>query len=148
MNEDALERLMQRQRPSVPPRSDGLGVELPSVKSHDSTEAEVSSPGYSDAGVSSGVDVSMSNRQGEQSELPELVRTTTRLEAEIDRALRHLCMDEKITKEVWFEAAYQYLVAHPKAMKVVNGIAKERYQRRKRAAELRKLETMQKRLRG
>ncbi|MEO1296726.1 MAG: hypothetical protein AAFW75_13130 [Cyanobacteria bacterium J06636_16] len=82
------------------------------------------------------------------SDLPELARTMTRLEAEIDRALRHLCMDEKITKEVWFEAAYQYLVAHPKAMKVVNGIAKERYQRRKRAAELRKLETMQKRLKG
>jgi len=57
-------------------------------------------------------------------------------------------MDEKITKEVWFEAAYQYLVEHPKVMKVVNGIAKERYQRRKRAAELRKLETMQKRLKG
>lgn len=32
MAEDALERLMQRQRPSVPPRADGLGAELP-VKS-------------------------------------------------------------------------------------------------------------------
>ncbi|MDB9527470.1 hypothetical protein PN498_15840 [Oscillatoria sp. CS-180] len=74
--------------------------------------------------------------------------TTTRLEADINEALLPLCMDEKITKEVWFEAAYQYLVEHPKAMKVVNGMAKDRYQRRKRAADLRKLETMQKRLKG
>jgi metal-dependent amidase/aminoacylase/carboxypeptidase family protein len=83
--------------------------------------------------------------QIEESDLPQLVRTTTRLEEEIDKALRHLCMDEKITKEVWFEAAYLYLAEHPKAMKVVNGVAKERW---KRAADLRKLETMQKRLKG
>jgi len=51
-------------------------------------------------------------------------------------------MDEKITKEVWFTAAYLYLVEHPKAMKEVNGVAKERYQRRKRVADLRRLETI------
>ena len=144
MNEDALERLMQRQRPSVPPRLE----ELPQVTSYQPEESEAAVLGYSDADESAGVDVSMSVGQGDKSELPELVRTTTRLEAGIDKALRHLCMDEKITKEVWFEAAYLYLVEHPKAMKAVNGIAKERYQRRKRAAELRKLETMQKRLKG
>lgn len=90
----------------------------------------------------------MSVSQDDEAELPQLVRTTTRLEEEIDKALRHLCMDEKITKEVWFEAAYLYLTEHPKAMQAVNGVAKERYQRRKRAADLRKLETMQKRLKG
>ncbi|MEM7770148.1 MAG: hypothetical protein AAF327_06520 [Cyanobacteria bacterium P01_A01_bin.37] len=126
------------------PRSDGLS----DVKSHQPNDAEVTTSEYSDADESTGVDVSMSVGQDGNSDLPQLVRTTTRLEEEIDKALRHLCMDERITKEVWFEAAYLYLMEHPKAMKVVNGIAKERYQRRKRAADLRKLETMQKRLKG
>ena len=147
MAEDALERLMQRQRPSVPPRADGVGAEL-SVKSPQQVAVGGNGSGYSDSSESTSVDVNMSVSQGDEAELPQLVRTTTRLEEEIDKALRHLCMDEKITKEVWFEAAYLYLMEHPKAMQAVNGMAKERYQRRKRAADLRKLETMQKRLRG
>lgn len=84
----------------------------------------------------------------DDTELPQLVRTTARLEEEIDSELRHLCINERITKEVWFEAAYLYLTKQPKALKAVNTLAKERYQRRKRAADLRKLETMQKRLKG
>lgn len=147
MHEDALERLIQQQRPTVSPRSDGL-EETSRVKSRQpNADAAVTSI-YGDADESADVDVNMSMSQGEGSDLPQLVRTTTRLEADIDKALRHLCVDEKITKEVWFEAACQYLAEHPKAIKVVNGIAKERYQRRKRAADLRKLETMQKRLKG
>ena len=145
MAEDALERLMQRQRPSVPPRADGLE---PPMKSPQQVTVEDNRSGYSDSSESTGVDVSMSVSQDDEAELPQLVRTTTRLEEEIDKALRHLCMDEKITKEVWFEAAYLYLAEHPKAMQAVNGVAKDRYQRRKRAADLRKLETMQKRLKG
>ncbi|MEM8804456.1 MAG: hypothetical protein AAGF01_00190 [Cyanobacteria bacterium P01_G01_bin.38] len=147
MNEDALERLMQRKRPSVPPRTDALVPTSPVVKSGQGNDTTDEPPGYTDAGVSTGVDVNMST-QHDETDLPQLVRTTTRLEAHIDKALRHLCMDEKVTKEVWFEAAYLYLVEHPKAMKAVNGLAKQRYQRRKRAADLRKLETMQKRLKG
>ncbi len=145
MAEDALERLMQRQRPSVPPRADGLE---PPMKSPQQVTVEDNRSGYSDFSESTCVDVSMSVSQDDEAELPQLVRTTTRLEEEIDKALRHLCMDEKITKEVWFEAAYLYLAEHPKAMQAVNRVAKERYQRRKRAADLRKLETMQKRLKG
>lgn len=129
------------------PRADGLGAELP-VKSPQQAAVGDNGSGYSDSSESASVDVSMSVSQDDEAELPQLVRTTTRLEEEIDKALRHLCMDEKITKEVWFEAAYLYLTEHPKAMQAVNGVAKERYQRRKRAADLRKLETMQKRLKG
>ena len=145
MAEDALERLMQRQRPSVPPRTDELE---PPMKSLQQSASGGHGSGYSDSSKSTGVDVNMSVSQDDEAELPQLVRTTTRLEEEIDKALRHLCMDEKITKEVWFEAAYLYLAEHPKAMQAVNRVAKERYQRRKRAADLRKLETMQKRLKG
>jgi hypothetical protein len=119
---------MQRQRPIVPPRSDGL-EETSRVKSRQLDTDATGTSRYSDSDESTGVDVSMSVSQDDEAELPQLVRTTTRLEEEIDKALRHLCMDEKITKEVWFEAAYLYLAEHPKAMQAVNGVAKERYQR-------------------
>lgn len=126
----------------------GLVSDQLRVKSHQPNESEAVTLVYTDINQSIGFDVNMSIGHGNNSDLPQLMRTTTRLEEEIDKALRHLCMDERITKEVWFEAAYLYLVEHPKALKAVNGVAKERYDRRKRAAELRKLETMQKRLKG
>ena len=90
MNEDALERLMQQQRPTVPPRSDRLD-ETSRVKSRQPDADAAVTSRYSDSDESEGVDVSMSMSQGEESDLPQLVRTTTRLEADIDKALRHLC---------------------------------------------------------
>jgi hypothetical protein len=104
--------------------------------------------GQVDVNTSGQADVNTDGRQDERVDLPELVRTTTRIEVEIDRALRTLCIDHRFTKEVWLEAAYLYLSENPEAMAVVNDLAKQRYQRRKRAAELKKLETMQRRLRG
>ncbi len=141
-NEDALERLMQRQRPTVPPRSDELVPGMAAGSKDEETAGQV------DANESGQADVNTDGRQDETVDVPELVRTTTRIEVEIDRALRTLCIDHRFTKEVWLEAAYLYLKEHPELMAVVNDLAKQRYQRRKRAAEFKKLETMQKRLRG
>jgi hypothetical protein len=81
-------------------------------------------------------------------DLPEVVRTTVRLEESVDKALRQLCLEAGFTKEVWFEAAYLYLTQHPQELGAVNQIAKERLERRKRAADVRKLRTMQKRISG
>jgi hypothetical protein len=141
-NEDALERLMQRQRPTVPPRSDELVPGMAAGGKDEETAGQV------DANESGQADVNTDGHQDEMVDLPELVRTTARIEVEIDRALRTLCNDHRFTKEVWLEAAYLYLLENPEAMAVVNELAKQRYQRRKRAAEFKKLETMQRRLRG
>jgi hypothetical protein len=120
--DDALKRLMQSKRPSVSPRQESLTPKLP--------------------------DVSTSLSQSADIDLPEVVRTTVRLEESVDKALRQLCLEAGLTKEVWFEAAYLYLAQHPQELEAVNQIAKERLERRKRAADVRKLRTMQKRLSG
>jgi hypothetical protein len=120
--DDALKRLMQSKRPSVSPRQDVL--------------------------TPKGLDANTSLSQNAEIDLPEVVRTTVRLEESVDKALRQLCLEAGFTKEVWFEAAYLYLAQHPDELKAVNQIAKERLERRKRAADVRKLRTMQKRLSG
>ncbi len=120
--DDTLKRLMQGKRPSVSPRQDDL------------------TPIRLDANTSS--------RQEPEVDLPEVVRTTVRLEESVDKVLRQLCLEAKFTKEVWFEAAYLYLAQRPQELEAVNQIAKERLERRKRAADMRKLQTMQKRLSG
>jgi hypothetical protein len=143
-NEDALERLMQRQRPTVPPRSDELVPGMAAGGKSEGTSGQV------DVNASGQVDANTDGHQDQTVDVPELVRTTARIEIEIDQALRTLCIENRhrFTKEVWFEAAYLYLKEQPEAMAAVIELAKQRYQRRKRAAEFKKLETMQKRLRG
>lgn len=120
--DDALKRLMQSKRPSVSPRQESLTHSCP--------------------------DVSTSLSQSADIDLPEVVRTTVRLEESVDKALRQLCLEAGLTKEVWFEAAYLYLAQHPQELEAVNQMAHERLERRKRAADVRKLRTMQKRLSG
>lgn len=145
--DDALERLMHRPRPNVPPRSPGIESEMTSGATN--AEHQYSANNRSlEVNETSYADVRTTERQDAKTAVPELVRTTTRLDADVDKALRNLCLDERITKEIWFEAAYLYLADQPEAMAIVLQIAKERYQQRKRAAELKKLETMQKRLQG
>ena len=120
--DDALKRLMQGKRPSVSPRQNLLTPKL--------------------------IDANTSLSQDTDIDLPEVVRTTVRLEESVDKALRQLCLEAGLTKEVWFEAAYLYLAERPQELEAVNQIAKERLERRKRAADVRKLRTMQKRLSG
>ncbi|MEP0883762.1 hypothetical protein NDI49_19595 [Trichocoleus sp. ST-U3] len=133
MSDDALERLIRQKRPKVPPRAHEAPTSQEKLKSKNALTLN-------------NIDVNASLSQDVQTDLPQVVRTTTRIEESIDKSLRHLCTNERVTKEVWFEAAYLYLSQHPEAMNAVNEIARERLSRRKYAADLRKLSTMQKRL--
>jgi len=74
------------------------------------------------------------------------VRSTTRLEESIDTKLRHLCTDEKLTKETWIEAAFLYLTDYPDRLKQVNEIAQQRLRKRKEIADLKRAMTMKQRL--
>ncbi len=96
-NNTALERIMsKRRRPAVSSRADvvseSLGQDVKTSLSQDSSDKRR--------------DVVKTNSP---QDMIEVVRSTTRLEKSVDTALRHLCTDERITKEVWFEAAYHYL---------------------------------------
>lgn len=139
-----LDRLMnQRSRPKVPKRTDlvdeASNQDLIVNGSHD-----VKTP------LSQDIKKTMSNNQEtQQNQLFDdivTVRSTTRLEESIDTKLRHLCTDEKLTKETWIEAAFLYLAAHPDSLKQVNEIAQQRLRKRKEIADLKRALTMKERL--
>ncbi len=129
---NALERLINRQKPVVPSRDDLVNE----IKSQDSL-------------TSRHQDLTASKFHRLQSINPlefETVRNTTRIESTVDKALRSLCLKRKITKETWFEAAYLYLSDHPDAMDEVMELASERLLERKQIADHRRAVAMQKRL--
>lgn len=139
-----LDRLMnQRSRPKVPKRTDlvdeASNQDLIVNRSHD-----VKTP------LSQDIKKTMSNNQEtQQNQLFDdivTVRSTTRLEESIDTKLRHLCTDEKLTKETWIEAAFLYLAANPESLKQVNEIAQQRLRKRKEIADLKRALTMKERL--
>ena len=75
-----------------------------------------------------------------------LIRSTTRIEESIDAKLRQLCLDQKITKETWLEAAFVFLSGDPKKLYQVNSMARERLIKRKEIADLRRANSMKQRL--
>ncbi|MBD0363448.1 MAG: hypothetical protein ICV55_11860 [Coleofasciculus sp. C3-bin4] len=76
----------------------------------------------------------------------EVVRSTIRLSAEIDKELRQLCQREKITKDTFLEAAYLVVGETGELRTRVLQLAKERYKQRKQVGEKRKLMTMMKKM--
>jgi hypothetical protein len=87
---------------------------------------------------------SMTNTPSENEDLPEVVHRTVRLEGDIDEGLEQLCSREKITREIFLEAAYQICVENQQVLAEVVKAAKTRYWRRKVAGERRKFKTMEK----
>ena len=134
---DAFERLKNRARPTVPPRDSALGK----IQNDELTEFSHS------ANTKSQTD-SIPNPPSESEDLPEVVRRTVRLEGDIDEGLEQLCSREKITREIFLEAAYLVCMENPQVIAEVVKVAKTRYGRRKVAGERRKFKTMQQKHRG
>jgi hypothetical protein len=134
---DAFERLKNRARPTVPPRDPSL------VKSHQDELTEFSHSVNSQSQIDS-----ITNAPSENEDLPEVVRRTVRLEGDIDQGLEQLCNREKITREIFLEAAYLVCMDNQQVLAEVVKAAKTRYGRRKVAGERRKFKTMEKKHRG
>jgi hypothetical protein len=64
------------------------------------------------------------------------------LEKELDQQLTRYCKDQRITVEVFLEAAWVQANADPAALATILSEAKRRYADRKRAGKLRRLITM------
>ena len=147
---NALNRLMnKRSRPTVQPRADvvseSISQDVKTSLSQD-IKTDVNIDMKNSLSQNTKTDVNKDIQTGLPIDMPKMVRSTTRLDESIDTALRHLCTDYKLTKEVWFEAAYLYLCEHPEAMEAVNELAHERLQQRKQVADLRRAQTMKKKL--
>lgn len=171
--ENALDRLMSRAKPKVPPRSDVVDETIrldiktqrhqdikllsdqESQESQESTNASPTKDSTKEVSLveeSISKDIKTSLRQDLQtssnSDIFETARNTIRLEVTVDQALRRLCTEERITKETWFEAAYLYLSEQPEAMDEVARLAQARLNQRKQIADYRRAVAMQKRVFG
>jgi hypothetical protein len=134
---DAFERLKNRARPTVPARDPSLVNPPKDELTEFSHSVNLQSQTESTTNVPS-----------ESEDLPEVVRRTVRLEEDIDLGLEQLCSREKITREIFLEAAYLVCVENQQVLAEVVKVAKTRYGRRKVAGERRKFKTMEKKHRG
>jgi len=164
---DAFNRLHKKRRPSVPPRDDNLIKKQKSEvndaaneseqndketeANHSLIESELNDQKteFSHFMIESNQkDKKTSASSSPPEKLPEVVRRTIRLEKGVDADLEQLCRNQKITREVFLEAAYQLCETDPEWFAKVLEIAQERYAQRKTAGELRKLKTMENKLRS
>ena len=143
MSDSVLDRIRQnRQRPAVPTRDDTLitGAQQPeSTPNIDVTEtlpetALVAAPNTSDA---------LEDLKTELAKIPETNRhSAIVLEKDLDQTLTRYCKDNRITIEVFLEAAWVHASSSPDALEKILAEAKRRYGDRKRAGKLRRLITM------
>lgn len=143
MSDSVLDRIRQnRQRPAVPTRDDTLISRVQQSEAPQSLdvvetlpEAQVSAAPLSNDAIE--------DLKTELAKIPEMNRhSAIVLEKELDQSLTRYCKDNRITIEVFLEAAWVHTTANPKAMEEILTEAKRRYADRKRAGKLRRLITM------
>lgn len=131
MNDDALDRLRKRQRPSVPERDLDVieGEHLAPASNPQLASSQPSTPD------------TQTNRYRDL----ETKASTLRLEAEIAKELSLLCKREEISREVLVEAMFIYCQGAPEAMSAVLESARRRNQERVELSNRRRAETMMRR---
>ncbi|HEY9628856.1 MAG TPA: hypothetical protein V6C84_16265 [Coleofasciculaceae cyanobacterium] len=123
---DALERLKQRNRPTVPNRDASIA------------------PIVLDAQISRYPEVQISTLQ-ESHQVLQTKQTTMRLEQGLIDRLQDLCRDNSISREVLIEAMFEYCEAHSEALAAVLLEAKEKNEQRQQVANLKRAKSMMQR---
>lgn len=149
MSNDALERLKQRQRPTVPIRDASLvsGSADTSISTNADTSIsktlEVqqfqSSQAVEDTSTSRYLEV----KQPQASVEPiQTKQSTLRLEAQLSDRLSTVCRENGISREVLLEALFQYYESEPEAWKTILGEAKRRGEQRQQLANFKRAQSM------
>ena len=152
MNNDALERLKQRQRPTVPMRDDSLAPQSPesSVSANADTltsrylegEKPKSSPSIENTSTSAHLEV----KQAQTSVEPiQTKQSTLRLEAQLSDRLSSVCRENGISREVLLEALFQYYESEPEGWKTILAEAKRRGEHRQQLANFKRAQSMMQR---
>jgi hypothetical protein len=129
---DALDRLKNRQRPTVDTRDSSI------IKS-DHDDAGTQNSNYLDIQISTSLD----------SKIPpslEVKNTTLRLETAIGKELQSLCQEQKICREVFIESMFLLVQSDPDLLARVLEGAQERQKRRTAVANHKRAITMMNRL--
>ncbi len=148
MSDSVLDRIRQnRNRAAVPPRNDALiSKPQPAVNlQEEEAEAIASSLEGEDKSLELPIRNSGTSEElkAELAKLPETQRhSAIVLEKKLDQELTRYCKDNRITVEVFLEAAWTLASKDPALLQNILDEAKERYKARKGAGKLRRLITM------
>lgn len=144
MSDSVLDRIRQnRNRAAVPPRNDSLIATPPAgeVITPPPTlngSAEPSEPELPPSPTST-----LDELKAELASIPETHRhSAIVLDKALDQELTRYCKDQRITVEVFLEAAWVQSSTDPALMQAILVEAKRRYAARKQAGKLRRLITM------
>jgi predicted DNA-binding protein len=173
---DALARLRNRQRPTVPDRDTSLTTgspDIPTSRNQDSPISEfpivstqppskassqaVNKPANTDtspteASTNQELEIPKTQDIG-ISTLPDVQefatkQSTLRLEAELSDRLQSLCRQEGICREVLIEAMFEHLENHPEIAQVIMATAQTKNEHRQQIANLKRAQSMMKRFSG
>lgn len=148
MVENAIDRLKNRQRKKVNPRNPSLNV-ADNPTTEDSQTINQSNNNDSMTEVSQTVSQSNNNDSMTQDKkVNEPIRRTVRLDPQVDDYMDTLCKEHRVTKETLIEAAMLICSKNQRTLNKVITDAQDRYKDRKLKGELKKLQTMSKKLKG
>ncbi len=137
---DALERLKQRQRPTVPSRdtsleSQGLDISIPeSLDNSMPRSLDTPIPESLDKGVSKSQSKNLATKQ-----------TTIRLETKLLERVTKVCAKENLSREVLFEALFEHYEQDSEAWESILSQAKEKAGHRLAIANRKRAKTMMQR---
>ena len=147
MSDSVLDRIRQnRQRPAVAIRDDSLitGVQPDTdISTNTQIFEDVLDSDVSTETISDNTQDALGELKAELAKIPETTRhSAIVLEKEVDQVLTRYCKENRITIEVFLEAAWIHASSNPSTMKKIVTEAKRRYDDRKQAGQLRRLITM------
>ncbi|MBW4490397.1 MAG: hypothetical protein KME12_21675 [Trichocoleus desertorum ATA4-8-CV12] len=146
MSDSVLDRIRKnRTKAAVPPRSDALIAQSQQIPNAGEAleEAIASSSDTPEDDREPVLGNTLEQLRAELMKLPETRRhSAIVLEKSLDQELTRYCKDQRITVEVFLEAAWTQASTDPALMEKIVDEAKCRYKGRKEAGKLRRLITM------
>lgn len=143
---DALERLKNRNRPTVPARDASLISTAPVSPS--TVSFDIPTSRYPDFQVSTPPedkpqDSNPQNGKPLEPEPPlQTKQSTMRLEQGLSERLQEVCRENSISREVLIEALFEYSEAHPDVLEAVLSQAKIKNEHRQQVANLKRAKSM------
>lgn len=171
MNNDALDRLRNRQRPTVPNRDATINPRIPDIpisRNQDSQLPDTSTSRGSEIFQSKDPEKptmeasqpptlkEISNRRHpdiEISTVPDIEKldtkqSTLRMEADLSDRLQTLCRSQGICREVLLEALFEHFESHPDTQPEILAAAQSKNEHRQHIANLKRAQSMMKRFSG
>ncbi len=140
---DALDRLRNRPRPTVPSRDASLMPSAP-VTPPSTVSFDIVTSRYPDSQAAMSPDAPAARSSQPIAPEPQLVtkQSTMRLEQGLSDRLQAVCRDNGLSREVLIEALFEYGESHPEIMEAVLTVAKTKNEQRQQIANQKRAKSM------